>query len=946
MVTRALRVGEGRKFKAYEKRTEAINRIEPEMEVLTEAELREEADSLRERARNGESLEDLLPEAFALTREASRRTLGQRHYDVQLIGGMVLHDGAIAEMKTGEGKTLTATLAVFLNTLAGDSVHLVTVNDYLARRDAEWMKPIYDALGVSVAAIQEGDDHATRQQKYSCDVTYATNSEFGFDYLRDNMASALEHCVQRGHHFAIVDEVDNILIDEARTPLIISGAPEQAAQTYYTFARLAKQLAGVPAKEKLKSLGETKDTSEVDYDYEYDEKHKTVAPTERGVKRTEEFVGVENLYLSEHGSLVNHLVQALKAESLYKGDKDYAVVDGEVMIIDEFTGRILEGRRWSEGLHQAVEAKEGVAIREENQTLATITLQNYFRLYDKLSGMTGTALTEATEFMKIYEIPVVEIPTNQPMVRDDHNDQIFKTKDGKWKAVLAEINARHEVGQPILVGTVSVEVSEMISAELKRSGIEHAVLNAKPEHAEREGERIAQAGRKGAVMIATNMAGRGVDIKLGGDPEQLAIHELKKRGLRPGEEGYEEALAAKVGELEPECAAEAEEVRELGGLYICGTERHESRRIDNQLRGRSGRQGDPGETRFFLSAEDDVIRLFAGDRIYRILDRLGPIDDEGGEMPLEANMLTKTVENAQKKVEEQNFLIRKRVLEYDDVMNEQRRVIYKYRREILEGRDISETARDELEGVIERLVDEYTPGDILEDWDMAEMETQLRQIWPVGIEVASLAPETVDREKLKDGLDEDAMGAYDEREKQFGEELMRYLERSILLGVIDNRWREHLFDMDYLREGIHLRGFAQLDPLVAYKNEGFSMFEELMHSIWEEFSKLIFHAELELEPGQTEAAFAPNGGSEPAALAYSGGTLEGQPSALQQVAAGSAAGGAQMVGAEVGAVAGASDGGASEVVVETVVKDEHDKIGRNDPCWCGSGKKYKKCHGA
>ena len=452
---------------------------------------------------------------------------------MQLIGGMVLHDGAIAEMRTGEGKTLTATLPVFLNTLAGGSVHLVTVNDYLARRDSEWMKPIYDALGVSVAALQDADDHATRQRKYACDVTYGTNSEFGFDYLRDNMSGTLEHCVQRGHDFAIVDEVDNILIDEARTPLIISGQPEQAAQTYYTFARLAKQLVGVPAKQKLKSLGESKDTSEVDYDYEYDEKHKTVAPTERGVKNAEEFLGVDNLYLGEHGSLVNHLVQALKAESLYKKDKDYAVIDGEVMIIDEFTGRILEGRRWSEGLHQAVEAKEGVAIREENQTLATITLQNYFRLYDKLSGMTGTALTEATEFMKIYKIPVVEIPTNQPMVRADHNDQIFKTKDGKWKAVLEEIVARHEKGQPILVGTVSVEVSEMISEALKRDGIEHAVLNAKPEHAEREGELIAQAGRKGAVMIATNMAGRGVDIKLGGDPEHLAIARAEEAGDHP-----------------------------------------------------------------------------------------------------------------------------------------------------------------------------------------------------------------------------------------------------------------------------------------------------------------------------------------------------------------------------------------------------------------------------
>ncbi|HEX6666707.1 MAG TPA: preprotein translocase subunit SecA, partial [Solirubrobacterales bacterium] len=833
----------------------------------------------------------------------------------------------------------TATLPVFLNTLAGASVHVVTVNDYLARRDSEWMQPIYESLGVSVAALQDFDDHDARQAKYACDVTYGTNSEFGFDYLRDNMSATLEHCVQRGHDFAIVDEVDNILIDEARTPLIISGQPEQAAQTYYTFARLAKQLVGVQAKQKLKSLGESRDTSDADYDYEFDEKHKTVAPTERGVKKTEEFTGVDNLYLGENGSLVNHLVQSLKAESLYKKDKDYAVIDGEVMIIDEFTGRILEGRRWSEGLHQAVEAKEGVAIREENQTLATITLQNYFRLYDKLSGMTGTALTEATEFMKIYKIPVVEVPTNQPMVRADQNDQIFKTKDGKWKAVIDEIVSRHEKGQPILVGTVSVEVSEMISEALKRDGIKHAVLNAKPEHAEREGELIAQAGRKGAVMIATNMAGRGVDIKLGGDPEHLAITELKKQGITHESEGYEEALAAKTAELAPQCKVEAEEVRGLGGLFICGTERHESRRIDNQLRGRSGRQGDPGETRFFLSAEDDVIRLFAGDRIYKILDKLGPVDEDGSEVPLEAKMLTKTVENAQKKVEEQNFLIRKRVLEYDDVMNEQRRVVYKYRREILEGRDISETARDELEGVIERLVDEYTAGDLLEDWDLEELETQLRQIWPVSVEIASLAPETVDSEKLKDAIDEDAMNAYDEREQQLGEELMRYLERSILLQVIDNRWREHLFDMDYLREGIHLRGFAQIDPLVAYKNEGFTMFEELMHSIWDEFSKLVFRAEIEIAPGQAAAA-AGNGDADNANFDYSGGTADGQPSALQQVATG--AGGS----VDVAAAQAAGPGNGGGEVVETVVKDEHDKVGRNDPCWCGSGKKYKKCHGA
>jgi preprotein translocase subunit SecA len=667
------------------------------------------------------------------------------------------------------------------------------------------------------------------------------------------------------------------------------------------------------------------------------------------VKRAEEFLGVEHLYLSEHGSLVNHLVQSLKAESLYKRDKEYAVIDGEVMIIDEHTGRILEGRRWSEGLHQAVEAKEGVAIREENQTLATITLQNYFRLYDKLSGMTGTALTEATEFMKIYKIPVVDIPTNRPMVRGDHNDQIFKTKEGKWEAVIGEITERHERGQPILVGTVSVEVSEMISEELRRRGIDLVVLNAKPEHAQREGETIAQAGRKGAVTIATNMAGRGVDIKLGGDPEGMARVELAKQGITPGDEGFEEALAAKAEELTPAIEAEAEEVRELGGLFICGTERHESRRIDNQLRGRSGRQGDPGESRFFLSAEDDVIRLFAGDRIYKILDRLGPIDDEGKEMPLEAKMLTRTVENAQKKVEEQNFLIRKRVLEYDDVMNEQRRVIYKYRHEILEGRDISDVAREELGGVIERLVEEYTPGDVLEDWDMPELETQLRQIWPVKVDVAGMAPEKVERERLSDELIEDAEDAYEEREEQFGEELMRYLERSILLQVIDNRWREHLYDMDYLREGIHLRGFAQIDPLVAYKNEGFAMFEVLMHSIWEEFSRLIFHVEVDIAPAEAEQAFAPAAG--PSALDYSGGTAEAQPSALTEVVAATGPTGVPGVTPTMQppAPAGAGDGGIpapAEEVVETKVNTDRENIGRNDPCWCGSGKKFKKCHGA
>ncbi len=933
-------MGESKQFKEYEGRVESINRIEPEMELLDDAELRAEADELRKRARDGESLDDLLPEAFALVREASRRTLGQRHFDVQLIGGMVLHSGAIAEMKTGEGKTLTATLPVFLNSLAGDAVHLVTVNDYLARRDAEWMRPIYEALGVSVAAIQEDDDPPERREKYACDVVYGTNSEFGFDYLRDNMAGSLEECVQRGHDFAIVDEVDNILIDEARTPLIISGRPEQAADLYYTFARLAKQMKGEPHKEKLKSLGESKDTREVDYDYEYDEKHKTVAPTERGTAKAEEFLGVENLYLSEHGTLVNHLIQSLKAESLYKRGVEYEIVDGQVMIIDEFTGRILEGRRWSEGLHQAIEAKEGVQIREENQTLATITLQNYFRLYDKLSGMTGTALTEAQEFMKIYKVPTVEIPTNVPMIRGDHNDQIYKTKGGKWNAVLNEIEARHQAGQPILVGTISVEVSEMISADLKRRGVEHVVLNAKPEHAEREGETIAQAGRKGAVTIATNMAGRGVDIKLGGSPEGMAASELRKLGLTPGDESYEGEEKAMIEQLKVSCEAEAEEVRELGGLFICGTERHESRRIDNQLRGRSGRQGDPGESRFFLSAEDDLIRLFAGERIYKILDRLGPVNEQGEEEPLEAKMLSRTIENAQKKVEEQNFLIRKRVLEYDDVMNEQRRVIYKYRREILEGKDMSDSAREGVGEVVSSLVDQYTPGDVIEDWDLDELQVQVQQLWPSTVDVSALMPEQTDREDLREQLLADALASYDQRESDFGDEIMRQLERAILLQIIDNRWREHLYEMDYLREGIHLRGFAQIDPLVAYKNEGFSMFEALMHSIWEEFARLIFHVEVEVAP-QAQEEFAP--AQQIGGFDYSGGTAV-QPSALDQAAIATASG--PDAAAEQSIEGQPGNGGGAIPEQETVVKDEKEKIGRNDPCWCGSGKKYKKCHGA
>jgi preprotein translocase subunit SecA len=942
LIDRALRLGEGRQFKEYERRVASINRFEPEMELLEDAEVRSEADGLRERARNGEPLDDLLPHAFALCREAARRTIGQRHFDVQLIGGMVLHDGSIAEMKTGEGKTLTATLAVFLNSLAGAPVHLVTVNDYLARRDAEWMGPIYDALGVSVGVIQAGHEPPTRKLQYSCDVVYGTNSEFGFDYLRDNMAGSLEHCVQREYSYAIVDEVDNILIDEARTPLIISGAPEAAADLYYTFARLAKQMAGVPAKEKLKSLGEDRDTSNVDYDFEFDEKHKTVAPTEGGVAKAESFLGVDNLYVSEHGTLVNHLIQALKAESLFHRDDDYAVIDGEVKIVDEFTGRILEGRRWSEGLHQAIEAKEGVPIREENQTLATITLQNYFRLYDKLAGMTGTALTEAQEFMKIYEMPVVEVPTNEPMIRDDHNDQIYKTKNGKWKAVVGEITERHEHGQPVLVGTISVEVSEMLSGDLRRQGIDHVVLNAKPEHAQREGETIAQAGRVGAVTIATNMAGRGVDIKLGGDPEQLTRAELRKLGVKPEDASYQEELDQLLPRMREQCDREGQEVIDGGGLFICGTERHESRRIDNQLRGRSGRQGDPGESRFYLSAEDELIRLFAGDRIYKILDRLGPVDEHGEEYPLEAKMLSRTVENAQKKVEQQNFLIRKRVLEYDDVMNEQRRVIYKYRREILEGRDMSEVSRQEVGEVISRMVSEYTQSEVFEDWDLGGLQTQAAQLWPLTVDLGEIDPSSSDRQEISRVFTEDALAAYDKREEELGDELMRYLERQILLQIIDNRWREHLYEMDYLREGIHLRGFAQIDPLVAYKNEGFTMFEELMNSIWEEFARVIFHIEVTIEPTDLEPEPA-----QPTDLSYAGGGPE-QPSAIEEASqAAMAQGSAPAAGAAaVGTAATAGGNGASSENPATVVKSDRDKIGRNDPCWCGSGKKYKKCHGA
>jgi preprotein translocase subunit SecA len=1021
ILDRALNVGEAKKFKAYQKRVALINAFEGELEHDTDAELRERMDALRARAAAGESLDALLPECFAIVRETGKRTMGMRHFDVQMIGGMVLHDGCIAEMKTGEGKTLTATLAVVLNSLAvhepgqarkhdhtdpdfaeypdlvdpdsaidpeavekelsddsGSSgngsgpaggggggngslsrrgVHVVTVNDYLARRDAEWMKPIYDALGVSVGVLQNMQPYDEKQAAYACDVIYGTNSELGFDYLRDNMAKDLSEKVQRGHWFAVVDEVDNILIDEARTPLIISGAPEQAADLYVKFARLAPRMSMGKTPEGMDPR--TKKGFLADFDFEIDEKHKSVSITEQGVAKAEKFLGIDHLYRAENGHLVNHLIQSLRAESLYKRDVDYAVVDGEVKIIDEFTGRILDGRRWSEGLHQAIEAKEGVRIQEENQTLATITYQNYFRLYDKLAGMTGTALTEATEFMKIYELPVVQVPTNMPMVRDDRNDQVYKTREGKWNAVVNEIGARHESGQPVLVGTISVEVSELLSEQLKQRGIEHAVLNAKPEHAAREAETVAEAGQPGAVTIATNMAGRGVDIKLGGNPEHLAGEALAKEGIGPEHEDYERRIGELLPELERQVAGDRERVMAAGGLFICGTERHESRRIDNQLRGRAGRQGDPGESRFFLSAEDDLVRLFAGDRIYRILDKLGGVDEQGNEEPIEAGMLSKQIEKAQKKVEEQNFLQRKHVLEYDDVANEQRRVIYAYRDEVLEGKPIGEEARREVVNTIERTIERYTPGDFMEDWDLDGLFTALGQFFPLDLSDEELDPEKVDRISLTDSVTELAIERYNAREGELGEELMGALERFLLLQIIDERWREHLFDMDYLREGIHLRGFAQLDPLVAYKNEAFTLFGDLMSSVWADYTRMIFNVQVNVEDGNGGGpngggqaggqppipAFAPGGSSTRAGrVSYSGGQSAMGAGAI---AAAAAAGGIQQGG---GGQAYAENGGEGEMealpIVEQRVVDHEHEVGRNDPCWCGSGKKFKKCHGS
>src|SRR5213596_1577596 len=788
---KVLRAGEGRRLKRIAEQAEYVLSLQPEFEKLSDAELEGKSAEFKQRLENGEALEELLFEAYAAIREAFRRDRQVELFKVQVMGGIVLHEGDIAEMKTGEGKTFVATQPLFLNSLPGTNVHLVTVNDYLAKRDSEWTRAVYERLGATVGHIENMMPFAERKVAYGCDITYGTNSEFGFDYLRDNMAVALEGVVQGGHTYAIVDEVDSILIDEARTPLIISGEPETAAKVYYDFARVVKTMTAIPSKDVQKGFVP-------DADYVYDEKFKTVSPEPSAIEKIERALGIDNLYDARNVQLVNHLNQALKAQSLYQRDVDYVVQDGEVKIVDEFTGRIMEGRRWSEGLHQAVEAKEGVRIQEENVTLATITLQNYFRLYEKLAGMTGTAKTEEKEFVEIYDLHVVEIPTNVAVARADNNDFIFKTKDAKWSAVLNDLVERHEKGQPVLVGTIAVETSEYLSQLLTRQGIPHNVLNAK-EHA-REDETIKDAGQKGAVTIATNMAGRGVDIKLG------------------------------------------DGVRDLGGLYVLGTERHEARRIDNQLRGRSGRQGDPGESRFYLSAQDDLVRLFAGERISGIMELFKIPDDQ----PMEAKILSNQIEGAQKKVEEHNFVARKNVLKYDDVMNRQRVVIYEQRRDVLEGEDMKEQVLEWIDEVVERTIATFTEEEYAEEWDLEGLVKQMALLYDTEVTVDELREDLgeVTRDSLVEEFQDDARDAYAAKEEELTPELMRELERFVILQVVDQRWREHLDGMDYLREGVHLRAMAQKDPLVEYQHEGHIMFGELGVAIHEEVVLTLFHAQL------------------------------------------------------------------------------------------------------
>ncbi|WP_182885547.1 preprotein translocase subunit SecA [Microbispora sp. H10885] len=923
ILDKILRAGEGKTLRKLKRIAEQVNSIEEDFKSLSDAELRALTAEYKQRHADGESLDDLMPEAFATVREAARRVLGQRHFDVQLMGGANLHMGNISEMRTGEGKTLTCTLPAYLNAISGKGVHVVTVNDYLAKRDAETMGRVHRFLGLEVGVILANMSPDERRRQYNADITYGTNNEFGFDYLRDNMAWSMEECVQRGHNYAIVDEVDSILIDEARTPLIISGPGEQSGKWYQEFAKI------VP---RLRRGTEGKDGEESTGDYVVDEKKRTVGILEAGVERVEDWLGIDNLYKPEHTHLVQFLNNALKAKELFKKDKDYIVVDGEVLIVDEFTGRVLHGRRYNEGMHQAIEAKEGVKIKDENQTLATITLQNYFRLYEKLAGMTGTAATEANEFHQTYKLGVVPIPTNRPMIRQDQADVVYKTEDAKFQACVDDIKARYEQGQPVLVGTTSVEKSEKLSRMLKRQGVPHEVLNAK-NHA-REAAIVAEAGRKGAVTVATNMAGRGTDIMLGGNPEFRADLELQQRGLSPSEtpDEYEKAWPEALEKAKEAVKAEHEQVVESGGLYVLGTERHESRRIDNQLRGRSGRQGDPGESRFYLSLEDDLMRLFNAARVEMIMTRLNIPDD----VPIESGMVSKAIASAQHQVEQQNFEIRKNVLKYDEVMNRQRTVIYAERRRVLEGADLHEQVRTFVVDVVDDYVKGATGEGFAEEWDLDKLWKAFGQLYPVSVTVEQLVEEAgggkedLDAKFIADKIKEDALQAYDRREEQLGPEAMRELERRVILSVLDRKWREHLYEMDYLQEGIGMRAYAQKDPLIEYQREGFEMFSAMLDGIKEESVGYLFNLEVEVQANPIVEENA----EEDTALSETGSIIA---RALRQPSRPT-----EMVYTAPGE---SGDVEVSRVKSTPEQRAAYGDVERNAPCPCGSGKKFKRCHG-
>ena len=909
-LSKILSFGADKDLKAYQRIVEKINALEPTMQEMSDEELQAQTEKFKARYAEGESLDDLLPEAFATVREASVRTVGQRHFDVQLIGGIALHKGTIAEMKTGEGKTLVSTLAGYLNALSGEGVHIVTVNDYLAKRDSEWMGTIYKFLGISVGLLQNGMRLSLKKPAYEADITYGTNSEFGFDYLRDNMVTRPEMRVQRGHHYAIVDEVDSILIDEARTPLIISGAGTKSAGTYKDFAKAVRGLTP-------------------DVDFEMDEAKHTIATTEIGLEKVERALNIDDIYNDETGQLVNHLQQALKAEYMFHRDQQYVVIDGEVKIVDEFTGRIMEGRRYSEGLHQAIEAKENVQVREENQTLATITLQNYFLMYDKLSGMTGTAMTEDAEFREVYHVPVQVIPPNRPVKREDLDDLVYRTIDAKFEAVVRDVEERHQNGQPVLVGTVSIDNSERISRILSKRGIKHNVLNAK--FHEREAQIIAQAGREGAVTIATNMAGRGTEILLGGNPDVMAEDILRNQGIEPAEATQEQKEAARK-EAKEICATEREAVTAAGGLCVIGTERHESRRIDNQLRGRSGRQGDPGQTQFYLSLEDDLMRRFGGDRmdgVAAMMQRYELPDD----MPIKAKIVTKLVEGAQRKVEEVNFAMRKNVLDYDDVMNKQRQVIYAERNKILDGKDLMELIETVTASTTQRICEEFCYGDA-DEWDLEGLEKWLTEL--TGKTDLPEFTEDTKFEQLEEDVTAFVQKTFDEKTQKLGEEVMRELAAQVMLRVIDTRWMAYLQEMDYLKTGIGLRGFGQRDPLVEYKTEAYEAFTLLVNTMYEDFLRTILRLELVNRPRQnTEAEAFQN-------AHYSGGEeTDGDQKALKQ--------GKSML-KNAAAIGKSPQGtGASQSSVSTYRKSDdpnpYVNVGRNDPCPCGSGKKFKNCHG-